>query len=71
MSSSDDLIQVSFPAVISFSLFNLTMIQLNSAAVFEVWHSNLQELINGSNLARSMKSDLETDLLDWDIYFHS
>ena len=71
MSSSDDLIQVSFPAVISFSLFNLTMIQLNSAAVFEVWHSNLQELINGSNLARSMKSDLETDLLGWDIYFHS
>ena len=71
MSSSDDLIQVSFPAVISFSLFNLTMIQLNSAAVFEVWHSNLQELINVSNLARSMKSDLETDLLDCDIYFHS
>ena len=71
MSRSDDLIQVSFPAVISFSLFNLTMIQLNSAAVFEVWHSNLQELINGSNLARSMKSDLETDLLGWDIYFHS
>lgn len=57
MSSSDDLIQVSFPAVINFSLFNLMRIQLNSAAVFEVWHSNLQELINGSNLARSKKSD--------------